>query len=127
MKKMFLTLVAAAAVIAAPAISDAQPAFHPTAARGGFHGAHFDNRASAELNGRIGNLETRIGIGRRTGSLSFREAARLSGKLNEVTALKRSFERSGRGLSGQEVAMLNAKLDALSGQVRVQAHDYNRR
>jgi hypothetical protein len=127
MKTMLLTLVAAATVLAAPAISTAQPAFHSTAAIGGFRGAHFDTRASAELNGRIGSLETRISLGRRSGAISFREATRLTGKLNEVTALKRSFERSGRGLTGMEVATLNARLDALSGQVRVQARDNNRR
>jgi len=127
MKKMLLTLAAAAAVLGAPTLASAQPAFHTVAVQGGFRGAHFDNRASAELDGRISTIETRIGMGRRSGGLSLREASRLNGQLNAISALKRSYERSGRGLTRAEVATLNARLDTLSAHVRMQGHDGNRR
>ena len=127
--KTLITLAAMAASLTAltiPAVSDARPMQrHP------IERSHNDNRSdmrrTAELNNRINSVETRISLGRRSGQISVREAGRLNNSLYGITALKRSFERSGRGLNGSEVATLNSRLDTLSGQIRVQGHDGNRR
>ena len=127
--KTLMTLTAMAASLIAftiPAVSDARPMQrHP------IERSHNDNRSdmrsSAELNNRINSVETRISLGRRSGQISLREAGRLNASLNSITSLKRSYERSGRGLNGSEVATLNSRLDTLSGQIRVQGHDGNRR
>ncbi len=75
---------------------------------------------------RIQSLQERIHDGRRTGSLSRREASRLESRLNDVISLKRSYERSGHGLNRDEAQTLNTKLDYLSTQVRPDRHDSNR-
>lgn len=75
---------------------------------------------------RIDNLRDRISEGRRVHALSFREASRLSMRLNDISALERRFERS-RGLDARETATLNMKLDQLSSDIRYQGHDGNRR
>jgi hypothetical protein len=123
--KTLITMAAIAAALTtmtAPAMASAQP-LKPVAVA---YNNHFDNHASTELNARIGNLQTRIDMGKRTRQLSFREASRLSSQLSSIISTKRSFERSGRGLDGREVATLNSKLDGLSARIHVQAHDGNR-
>ena len=126
------TLIALAALatsltaLALPAVSDARPIQRHPIERS-YNDHRSDLRGSAELNGRIANIENRLGEGRRSGQLSLREARRLKASLSDITALKRSFERSGRGLNVQETATLNKRLDNLSGQIRLQAHDGNRR
>jgi len=130
--KITKTLITMAAITASltaltiPAVSDAHPMQRQSIERG-YHDNRSDMRSSAELNGRINSVENRISLGRRSGQLSLREAGRLNDRLYNITALKRSFERSGRGLNRAEVATLNSRLDTLSGQIRVQGHDGNRR
>ncbi len=123
--KTLITMAAMAAALTtmtAPALAEAQP-LKPVAIA--YHD-RFDAHASAELNSRISNLQTRIDMGKRTRQLSLREAARLSSQLSSIVSTKRSFERSGRGLDGREVATLNTRLDDLSARIHVQAHDGNR-
>lgn len=84
-----------------------------------------DMRATAQIDARIRNLREDIRMGERTHRLSPREASRLTSKLNAVASLKRNYER--HGLTRSEIATLNGKLDVLNGQIRVQAHDGNRR
>ena len=95
--------------------------------RGGWdnRGGRQDDRARM-IEGRIRLLQDRIQDGRRNGGLSRREAFRLQGRLDEVASLKRSYERSGYGLNGQEAATINARLDDLTLQVRGNRHDGNR-
>lgn len=78
------------------------------------------------LDSRIDQLQSRIDMGVRTRQLSGREADRLYSRLNSIERTKRSYERSGRGLDGREVAMLNDSLDRLSGDIRYQGRDGNR-
>lgn len=87
-------------------------------------GHHQDNGRGIEM--RIQNLQERIHDGRRSGDLSRREASRLESRLYAVISLKRSYERSGRGLNRDEAQTLNTKLDYLSTQVRSNRHDSNR-
>lgn len=92
--------------------------------RGGY--GRFDDRASARLDDRIDSLRDRIDRGRDRGMLSRREADRLNWRLRGIANDKRQYERSGRGLDGREVAMLNDRLDNLSGDIRGQGRDGNR-
>jgi hypothetical protein len=127
MKKTLITLAAVAAALttlSAPAIASA----HPTRVvvvtdHRGPGGTH----ASAQLNGRIATLDARIDQGRRTGNISMREGRRLNNELNLISSQKRSFERSGRGLSVNEISQLDNRLDRLQGQIRYEKHDMNNR
>lgn len=119
------TLIAAAAAVlmtagmgAATFASAAPRPMHPAPVA-------VDMRANAQIDARIRNLRDDIRMGERTHRLSHREANRLSGKLDAVASLKRSYER--RGLTRSEIATLNGKLDVLNGQIHIQANDRNRR
>ena len=114
------SLMAWLSAVSLPAVATARPLAHHAQNR-------VENRVDSRIDARIANVQDRISLGKRTHQLSQREASRLSGKLNDIKSLKRGYERSGRGLNGQETATLNARLDTLSGQIRVQANDHNRR
>lgn len=121
-RKSFTVLLAAAALmtglsaLTAPVAATARP----------YHG-HVEARVDNRIDSRISNLQDRIRMGENTRQLSRREATRLTTKLNAIKATKRSFERSGHGLNFQETTTLNARIDTLSGQIRIQNHDNNRR
>ncbi|ESQ88451.1 hypothetical protein ABAC460_15575 [Asticcacaulis sp. AC460] len=89
-------------------------------------GGRWDDRAENRIDNRIDNIRDRIQQGRRSGQISRREGERLEYRLRDIVSLKRSFERSGRGLNRQEVATLEGRLDNLSGQIRSERRDYNR-
>lgn len=131
MKKTLITLAAVAAALttlSAPAIASARPAHvvlvsdHRTS---GWN--HRDDRASAQLSAKIARLDSRIDQGRRTGQISMREGRRLNNELNLISSQKRSYERSGRGLSLSEISTLDNRLDRLQGQIRYEKHDFNNR
>lgn len=127
MKKTLITLAAIAATLttlSAPAIASARPAQVVAVVD---HRAPGRNHAAAELNSRIATLNARIDKGRRTGQLSPSEGRRLNKELNLISSQKRSFERSGRGLSAQEVSLIDTRLDRLQGQIRFEKHDFNNR
>lgn len=84
------------------------------------------DRGGYSIDRRIDQLQARIDMGVRSRQLSGREADRLYDRLNAIERTKRSFERSGRGLDGREVAMLNDSLDRLSLDIRFQGRDGNR-
>lgn len=131
MKKTLITLAAAAAALttlSAPAIASARPA-HVVAVvdHRGPSWNHRDDRASAQLSNRIARLDARIDQGRRTGQISYREGRRLNNELNLISSQKRSFERSGRGLSVNEISLLDNRLDRLQGQIRYEKHDFDNR
>ena len=115
-----VALMAGLTSLTAPTLATARPF-------GGHMPPRVEMRMDNRISDRIANLQDRIRTGERTRQLSHREAVRLTGKLDDITSLKRGFERSGHGLNGQETATLNARLDMLSGQIRVQGHDGNRR
>lgn len=89
-------------------------------------GGRQNDRAEFRIDNRIDNLRDRIQQGRRSGAISRREGERLESRLRDIVSLKRSYERSGRGLNRQEVATLESRLDGLSGQVRNERRDVNR-
>ncbi len=131
MKKTLITLAAVAAALttlSAPAIASAQPARVVVIAdQRGPSWNHNDNRASAQLSNRISTLDARIDQGRRTGQISLREGKRLNNELNLISSQKRSYERSGRGLSVSEISALDNRLDRLQGQIRYEKTDRNNR
>jgi len=86
----------------------------------------YDNRASWQIDARIDRLRDWIDRAEDNGRLSRREADRLEWRLRRVAEMKRDCERSGRGLDGREVAMLNDRLDGISADVRYEGHDGNR-
>ena len=131
MKKTLITMAAVAAALttlSVPAMASAQPSRvvvitdHRTP---GWN--HRDDRATVQLNSRIATLNARIQQGRRTGQISMREGKRLNNELNLISSQKRSYERSGRGLSLSEISTLDKRLDRLQGQIRYEKTDRDNR
>lgn len=65
--------------------------------------------------------QARIRAGLRNGSLTRAEAARLQTKLNEIINLKNRLSRG--GLTVAERSRIDARLDALSAEIRAQSTD----
>lgn len=110
------------AALAAPA--DARPRT-PIANAMASHWDGGNARASARIDSRIGDLKTQISVAKRAHRLSLKEASRLTIRLDGIRSDKRADER--HGLSDREVAALNASLDRLSTDIRIQSNDHNRR
>ncbi|HTM80015.1 hypothetical protein [Asticcacaulis sp.] len=131
MKKTLITLAAVAAALttlSAPAIASAKPAYVLVVSDHRSTGwNHRNDRASAQLSAKIARLDSRIDQGRRTGQISLREGRRLNNELNLISAQKRSFERSGRGLNVNEISQLDNRLDRLQVQIRYEKTDRNNR
>jgi hypothetical protein len=130
--KTLQTALIAAAALAATAVGLSAPTANAADTRAyvqvdlGRGGYDRDYRDGFSLDRRIDDLQRRIDLGVRSRQLSGREADRLYDRLNSIERTKRSYERSGRGLDGREVAMLNDSLDRLSADIRYQGHDNNR-
>jgi len=73
------------------------------------------------INQRQANIEHRIDMGVRNGSLTRPEAARLRGEFRDLNRLEARY-RVG-GLSMRERADLDRRFDALSAQVRYERND----
>ncbi|WP_443749606.1 hypothetical protein [Asticcacaulis solisilvae] len=136
-KTTLIALTAVASIaggLALPTLADAQAVIVRADVNSGWHDRDggwdrrggFDDRAGAGLDARIDALRDRIDRGRDSGRLSRREADRLNGRLRGIIDTKRSYERSGRGLDGREVAVLSDRLDNLSADVHVEGRDGNR-
>ena len=116
------TLASTAAIV--PALADAEPVAVVRVDYG--RGLDHKARGNMEINSRIDRIQDRIRLGKSTRRISRMEAARLDQQLGSIIATKRTYERTGRGLDGRETAMLNDRLDRLSADTRLQAHDGNR-
>lgn len=86
----------------------------------------YDNRGGWQIDARIDRLRNWIDRAEDNGRLSRHEGERMEWRLRRIVDMKRDCERSGRGLDGREVAMLNDRLDSLSADVRFEGHDGNR-
>lgn len=75
------------------------------------------------INQRQANLDSRIDVGVRNGSLTRAEAMRLRGEFNQLSRLEASYRYSGGGLSLSERADLDRRFNGLSSQIRDQRHD----
>lgn len=85
---------------------------------------HYDRNWSS-INQRQAQLDRRIDVGVRNGSLSHREAARLRGEFNSLARLEAHYRRG--GLTGWERTDLDRRFDRLSAQIRYERADYDRR
>ena len=74
------------------------------------------------INQRQANLDQRIDVGVRNGSLTRPEAFRLRAEFNDLARLEARY-RSTNGLSMSERADLDRRFDALSAQIRYERHD----
>jgi hypothetical protein len=79
------------------------------------------------VNERQANLDRRIDMGVRDGSLTRMEAVRLRGEFRALNRLEAHYRMTGGGLSGWERADLNRRFDNLSAQIRIQRHDRQHR
>jgi hypothetical protein len=78
------------------------------------------------INQRQANLQNRIDMGVRNGSLTRREADRLRARFYQLERLERQYRRN--GLSWTERRDLDRRFDRLSASIRAQRHDgQNRR
>jgi opacity protein-like surface antigen len=100
MKKILIPIVTVSALAAAtlPAVASAQP-----------------------INQRQHQMERRIDIGLRNGSLTRSEAYRLRAELRETERLEQRYRRG--GLSGWERADLDRRFDRINAQIRYERHD----
>lgn len=74
------------------------------------------------INERQANLDQRIEMGVRNGSLTRSEAMRLRGEFNDLARLESRY-RSSHGLSAAERRDLDARFDRLSAQIRYERND----
>lgn len=101
--KKFLALAAAASVLAIAAPASAQ--------------------AWQSINQRQANLDQRIDMGVRNGSLTRNEAVRLRAEFNDLNRLEARYRATGGGLSLQERADLDRRFDSLSTRIRYERND----
>ncbi len=120
MKKIILTLAAVSALTATAA--SAQPGRDnrdfgrpPIAAPG------------VSIDARQAMLSQRIQVGQRNGTITRREATRLNAELRDIDRAEWSFRRSGPGLTRNEIAQLEVRLDRLAAMVRIDRNDRDNR
>lgn len=73
------------------------------------------------INQRQANLDQRIDVGVRNGSLTRNEAVRLRAEFRDLTRLEARYRSD--GLSRSERADLDRRFDALSARIRYERHD----
>jgi Ni/Co efflux regulator RcnB len=101
MKRILIALIAASSLTAAAAPAFAAP--------------------GQDINARQANIERRIEVGIRNGSLTRPEAMRLRGESRQIARIEHRYRAN--GLSGWERRDLDNRLNALSAQVADQRHD----
>jgi hypothetical protein len=119
MKRIALTVLAAATVVAAiPAAASAQNTRGPI--------PYTQYRPSTppvwqSINSRQRELDRRIDLGVRMGRITRREATSLRAEFRGIARLEQTYRRG--GLSIRERADLDRRFDRLSAKIRVQASD----
>jgi hypothetical protein len=93
--------------------------------RGGYDRGGYD-RGGWQIDARIERMRNWIDRAEDSGRLSRREGERMEWRLRRIAEMKRDYERSGRGLDGREVAMLNGRLDNLAADIHYEGNDGNR-
>lgn len=117
-KALIPALVIAAASVAVPSMAaTAAPQRAPAIAQN--HGAW------QSISQRKYNLDQRIDVGMRNGSLSRREGTRLKAELNSLVRLERTYQRG--GLTARERADLDQRYDRMAAQIRVERRDNDNR
>ena len=132
MKKFLIPAIAlAAASVAVPAMAQNYQGQNRDNRGGGYEQDYRGDRGDRyERDNRGGwqsiaqrkyQLDRRIDVGLRNGSLSRREATRLKTELNQLVRLEYSYQRG--GLSARERAELDRRYDRLAVQVRAERRD----
>lgn len=75
------------------------------------------------INARQANLDRRIDIGVRNGSLTRREAVRLRSEFRQISYLEQRYRRTGYGLNAWERQDLDRRFDRLSARIRHERRD----
>lgn len=78
------------------------------------------------INQRQAQLDQRIDVGVRNGSLTRNEAVRLRAEFNDLARLEARY-RAGDGLSNRERQDLDQRFDSLSQRIRYERNDYQDR
>ena len=129
MKRIALTVLAAATVVAAiPAAASAQT--YGSNTRGPIPYSDYrptPNRAPVweNINQRQRELDRRIDLGVRMGRISRREATALRAEFRSIARLEQTYRRG--GLTVRERADLDRRFDRLSMKIRVEASDRDTR
>jgi len=79
------------------------------------------------INQRQANLDRRIDVGVRNGSLTRAEAVRLRSEFRQIVYLESRYRRTGGGLNAWERRDLDRRFDVLSRKIRNQRHDRQER
>ena len=126
MKRLVLSVLAAASLTAVAAPALAQPYGPPPPHAGGpGWGGPGPGGPGGGINEREAQISDRIDQGERRGGITRGEAYRLRGELRGIQDLQFRYRRN--GLTGWERNDLNRRLDALSARVFDQRHDDDRR
>ena len=113
-------------VLAIAAASVAVPASAQNYDRHDRHDRYEQNRGGWQsISNRKYQLDRRIDVGLRNGSLSRREGRRLENELNRLVRLERSYVRG--GLTRWERNDLDRRYDRLAVQVRIERRDRDNR
>ena len=113
-------------VLAIAAASVAVPASAQNYDRHDRHDRYEQNRGGWQsISNRKYQLDRRINVGLRNGSLSRREGRRLENELNRLVRLERSYLRG--GLTRWERNDLDRRYDRLAVQVRIERRDRDNR
>ena len=113
-------------VLAIAAASVAVPASAQNYDRHDRHDRYEQNRGGWQsISNRKYQLDRRIDVGLRNGSLSRREGRRLENELNRLVRLERSYLRG--GLTRWERNDLDRRYDRLAVQVRIERRDRDNR
>jgi len=120
MKKALIPVLAiAAASVAVPAAAQNHDRYDR-------HDRYEQNRGGWQsISNRKYQLDRRIEVGLRNGSLSRREGRRLENELNRLIRLERSYLRG--GLTRWERSDLDRRYDRLAVQVRIERRDRDNR
>ena len=113
-------------VLAIAAASVAVPAAAQNYDRYDRHDRYEQNRGGWQsISNRKHQLDRRIDVGMRNGSLSRREGRRLGNALNQLVRLERNYMRG--GLTRWERNDLDRRYDRLAVQVRIERRDRDNR
>ena len=113
-------------VLAIAAASVAVPASAQNYDRHDRHDRYEQNRGGWQsISNRKYQLDRRIDVGLRNGSLSRREGRRLENELNRLVRLERSYLRG--GLTRWERNDLDRRYDRLAAEVRIERRDRDNR
>lgn len=127
MKKFLIPAIAlVAASVAVPAMAQNYGPQHRDDRGGRYEQDHRGNHGAWQsISQRKYQLDRRIDVGLRNGSLSRREGTRLRAELNQLVRLEASYQRG--GFSARERAELDRRYDRLAAQVRAERRDNDNR